>query len=50
MTVDKRMVRRVLRRDRGICWLCGKAGASEVDQVDGEHRSVHKDCRWKRAA
>ena len=29
----RRTRRRVLRRDRGICWVCGKAGADEVDHV-----------------
>ncbi|MFE3453668.1 HNH endonuclease [Nonomuraea sp. NPDC059194] len=44
----------VLRRDRGVCYLCGRVGADEVDHVvavaDGGSwdqanlRSAHRAC------
>lgn len=50
----ERLRKAVLLRDNGICWLCGLAGATEVDHVlprdkGGTHsmqnlRAAHKRC------
>lgn len=32
------MARHVLERDRGICYVCGRAGANEADHVVPLHR------------
>jgi 5-methylcytosine-specific restriction endonuclease McrA len=50
--------RRVLRRDLGICWLCGKPGANSVDHVipridggthhDSNLRAAHIVCNARK--
>jgi 5-methylcytosine-specific restriction enzyme A len=50
----------VLERDKGICWICRKAGANTADHIvpvskDGsDHRSnlraAHKSCNSRRGA
>jgi 5-methylcytosine-specific restriction endonuclease McrA len=54
-----RRVRAVLRRDRGVCWLCGQAGADTADHVvmwvDGGSdelenlRAAHQLCNLRRS-
>jgi len=52
--------RRILSRDRGICWLCGGEGADSVDHivprvmggthVDSNLRAAHFGCNSRRGA
>ena len=54
----RRLVAAVVRRDRGVCQLCGRAGATSADHVvrrrDGgadeldNLRAVHLDCNRRR--
>jgi len=54
----RRIVRAVVVRDAGICWLCGKQGATSADHVrrwaDGgtdemsNLRAVHVTCNKQR--
>ena len=47
-----KQIRRILRRDKGICYVCGKAGATEVDHIiplceggddtDANRAAIHK--------
>jgi 5-methylcytosine-specific restriction endonuclease McrA len=51
---------RIIARDLGICWLCGKRGADTVDHrkpmshggtnLDGNLFAAHKTCNSKRGA
>jgi 5-methylcytosine-specific restriction endonuclease McrA len=53
-----RIVARVVRRDRGICWLCGRTGADSADHIvrvrDGGSddlanlRAAHWSCNRER--
>jgi 5-methylcytosine-specific restriction protein A len=54
----RKLVRVVVMRDHGICWLCGLPGATSADHVkrwrDGgtdelrNLRAVHVDCNKRR--
>lgn len=57
----KRTVRRILRRDRGICHVCHKPGADSVDHItpvneggqhaDDNYGAIHsKPCHQKKTA
>jgi len=53
--------KQILKRDRGICWLCGRPGATTADHVvplsKGGHpfdpanlRAAHRSCNSSRGA
>ena len=54
----RRTVRAVVARDNGVCWICGKPGATSADHVhrwaDGgtdnmrNLRAAHVHCNMKR--
>jgi 5-methylcytosine-specific restriction endonuclease McrA len=57
----QRIVREIVWRDQGICWLCGLGGANSADHVialaDGGHptdyrnlRAAHLRCNLSRSA
>lgn len=55
-----RTTQRVLGRDGGICWLCGRPGATSVDHVvprskggghaDANLRAAHITCNSRKGA
>jgi 5-methylcytosine-specific restriction enzyme A len=54
----RRLVKQVVARDHGVCWICGKRGATSADHVlrvrDGgtdaleNLRAVHVVCNQRR--
>ncbi len=54
----RRLVAQVIRRDHGICWICGKPGATSADHIvparDGgpdvlsNLRAAHVSCNARR--
>lgn len=55
-----RTAARVIERDHGICWLCGRPGATTVDHViprarggghqDSNLRAAHLSCNARKGA
>lgn len=54
----RKLVAQVVRRDHGVCWLCGEAGATSADHLvrvreGGDDslenlRAAHVDCNRRR--